>query len=239
MTSSELPFNKLADHMGRTYLRYSFTKGTKQEVNFLFGDGIVAKGSRVLDVGCGPGRHAVELAKRGCVVHGIDISEAFIDVAREDAGSLNATFSVADARSMDFESEFDVAICICQGAFGMHADELFDRKVLAGIRRALKPGGELFLTAFNAYFSVRHHLTADFDAAAGVSAERTTVLNAAGESLEGDLITGCYTPRELRLMAEIAGFSEIRVFGAEPGAFGHAIPQVDLPELILRAKVYK
>ena len=239
MTSPELPFNALAEHMGRTYLRYSFTKGTKQEVDFLFDSGIVAHGSRVLDVGCGPGRHAVELAKRGCIVHGIDISESFIQVAREDAASLPATFEVADARCMKFENEFDIAICICQGAFGMHPDDLFDRKVLAGIARALRPGGELFLTAFNAYFSIRHHVSAEFDASAGISTERTKVLNETGESLEGELITGCYTPRELRLMAEMAGFGQIRVFGGEPGAFAENAPQVDLPELILRAQLVR
>ena len=222
--------------MGRAYLRYSFTKGTVKEVDHLFDTGLIAVGDRVLDVGCGPGRHALELARRGCTVHGVDISERFVQIAREDAGDLCATFDVVDAREMSFDSEFDAAVCICQGAFGMHSDELFDRKVMQGIFDALKPGGRLFLTAFSAYFSVRHHVSADFDAASGISVEQTVVRSEAGQDLEVELTTGCYTPRELRLLAEITGFADVRIFGAEPGAFSEGPPSLDLPELILRAR---
>lgn len=236
MNQDEAPFNRLADHMGRAYLRYSFTKGTRQEVEYLFASGVISAGNRVLDVGCGPGRHSLEIARRGCFTHGIDISERFIAIAREDAGDISATFEVLDARNLGFADEFDAAICICQGAFGMHSDELFDRKVLEGIFRSLKPGGQIFLTAFSAYFSVRHHVEANFDAATGISVEQTTVLSEEGRPLEVDLTTGCYTPRELRLLAEITGFEAVEVLGGEPGAFSDALPSTDLPELILRAR---
>ena len=66
---------------GSAYLRYSFTKGTVQEVDFVVDALGLKPGDRVLDVGCGPGRHAHELARRGLVVHGIDISQRFIELA--------------------------------------------------------------------------------------------------------------------------------------------------------------
>ena len=56
-------------------------------------------GQRVLDVGCGPGRHAHELARRGIACHGIDISARFVELAREDAPP-GATFERLDARAL-------------------------------------------------------------------------------------------------------------------------------------------
>ena len=91
-------FEPIADHLGAAYLRYSFTKGTVQEVDFLVDALGLEPGQRVLDVGCGPGRHAHELARRGIAVHGIDISHRFVDLARGDAPP-GATFERLDARA--------------------------------------------------------------------------------------------------------------------------------------------
>ena len=74
-------FEGLADHLGSAYLRYSFTKGTVAECDHLVDVLSLDAGMRVLDVGCGPGRHAHELARRGVEVHGIDISQTFIDLS--------------------------------------------------------------------------------------------------------------------------------------------------------------
>ena len=58
-------FEGIADHLGTSYLRYSFTMGTANEVDFLVDELGLQPGMRVLDVGCGPGRHAYALAERG------------------------------------------------------------------------------------------------------------------------------------------------------------------------------
>src|ERR671913_682751 len=89
-------FEDLADHLGSAYLRYSFTKGTEQEVDFLVDVLALAPGMRVLDVGCGPGRHAHALARRGMEVVGVDISQRFVDLATANAPP-GATFRRADA----------------------------------------------------------------------------------------------------------------------------------------------
>src|SRR5262245_58409176 len=98
--------------MGAAYLRYSFTKGTEQEVAFLVDELGLKPGMRLLDVGCGPGRHAYALAERGIEVVGVDISQRFVDLANDDAPP-GATFLRADARALAFDGDFDVAISLC------------------------------------------------------------------------------------------------------------------------------
>src|SRR3982751_4877735 len=71
-------FEAVADHLGGAYLRYSFTKGTEQEVSFLVECLGLPPGARILDVGCGPGRHAHALGRLGFDVVGVDISERFV-----------------------------------------------------------------------------------------------------------------------------------------------------------------
>src|SRR5438270_9059508 len=115
-------FEDVADHLGAAYLRYSFTKGTEQEVPFLVDRLGLAPGARILDVGCGPGRHAHALGRLGFEVVGVDISDRFVGLARQATPSDAAvTFQRADARVLTFDAEFDAVISLCQGAFGLSA----------------------------------------------------------------------------------------------------------------------
>jgi SAM-dependent methyltransferase len=228
-------FEPIADHLGSAYLRYSFTKGTSQEVDFVVESLGLEVGDRVLDIGCGPGRHAHDLAHRGMVVHGIDISRRFIDLASESAPE-GATFERMDARSMPFDAEFDAAICLCQGAFGLMTVEGENEAVLAGIAAALKPGGMLALSAFSSYFSVKYHESATFDAARGVSHERTEVRDEQGVATEVDLWTTCFTPRELHLLCERVGLDVVGIWSVEPGAYGRTPPSTESPEFLVIAR---
>lgn len=227
-------FEPIASHLGTAYLRYSFTKGTVNEVDTVVRLLGLSAGDRVLDVGCGPGRHAHELARRGMKVHGVDISERFIDIARS-AAPVGATFERMDARSLCFDAEFDAALCLCQGAFGLMTEDGGDELVLAGIARALRPGGRLALSAFNAYFSVRYHTEATFDAASGVSHEVTEVRDEQGNVRSVDLWTGCYTPRELGLLARTCGLRPERILSVDPGAYGEQAPTLESSEYLLIA----
>ena len=230
-------FEPIAEHMGAAYLRYSFTKGTRQETDFLMSALNLQPGMRVLDVGCGPGRHAYELARRGLIVHGIDISERFVELAKADAPE-GATFERIDARHLHFDGEFDVVICLCQGAFGLMTANGDDEVVLAGMARALRPGGQLALSAFNAYFAVKYFAVeggSEFDADSGVNHEITEVRNEAGEPQQVDLWTGCYTPRELRVLLRIAGLTVDSINSVEPGDYGTVAPTTETAEFLVLA----
>lgn len=237
-------FEPLADHMGPAYLRYSFTKGTAQEVDFLLETLSLEAGARVLDVGCGPGRHAHEMARRGVEVVGVDISERFVDLAGAGAPD-GATFVRGDARALAFDAEFDAAVSLCQGAYGLGGPGPFvgdpqnlgsDLAVLEAMRRALRPGGRVALSAFSAYFQVRWLEGQDsFDAATGVNHEVTEVLDDTGAAMPADLWTTCTTPRELHLLAERAGLVVDHIWSVTPGDYARRAPGIDTPEFLLVA----
>lgn len=244
MTSpnSEQPghwFEAMADHLGPAYLRYSFTKGTENEVTFLIDALGLVEGQRVLDVGCGPGRHAHALAKRGMDVVGIDISQRFIDLAKAEATD-GATFIRMDAREMDWDQEFDAAISLCQGAFGLLAGrggDDDDGLVIDRMATALRPGGRLAVSAFSAYFQVRWlEETDDFDASSGVNHEVTMLRDGDGNEAPFDLWTSCFTPRELRLIASQAGLEVVDIWSVTPGDYRREPPNIGTPELLLLAE---
>jgi SAM-dependent methyltransferase len=231
-------FNPVAEFLGTAYLRNSFTKGTDQEVAFLVETFGLEPGTRVLDVGCGPGRHALALARRGISVHGVDLSPDFIDLARASAAAedLPATFEVQDVRELAFDSEFDAVICLCQGGFGLLGGN-HEEDVIGRIGRAAKPGGAVALSAFSAVFAIRWLEDGEeFNPSTGVLHELANVRNPEGQEQVFDLWTTCFTVRELSLLARTSGLEVIAIHGVQPGKYAAGTPTVDDPELLLLAR---
>lgn len=241
---TSLWFNEVAAFLGAAYWApdtgrvSAFTAGTDQEVAFLAGALDLRAGQTLLDVGCGPGRHALALAARGVDVVGLDASPDFVALARQAAAdrSVPARFVLADVRDLDADGEYDALICLCQGGFGLLGGR-DDVTVFRHLVRAVRPGGLLAVTAFSALFAARFLEPGEtLDAATGVLHERTTLRNTRGEERATDLWTTCFTARELELLAALADADVVALHGVAPGRYATTPPTLEHPELLLVAR---
>lgn len=119
---------------------------TRAEVDFAIAKLALAPGARVLDVPCGNGRHALELAARGFSVVGVDLAEEFIAEARASSRQRQLSsidWRLADMRQLPWQAEFDAAICL-GNSFGYLEHEA-TLHFLRAVARALKPGGRFLL----------------------------------------------------------------------------------------------
>ncbi len=112
--------------------------------------------ARILDVPCGYGRHAVELAARGFAVTGVDISDVQLARARQraDQAGVAVTWVRQDVRTLALAAEFDAAICMFL-SFGYFDTDEENFAMLAGIARALRPGGRFVLDYWNREYEIR------------------------------------------------------------------------------------
>lgn len=107
---------------------------------------------RVLDVACGPGRHAIVLAKRYFEVTAVDLSMSLLHHAhaRAQKEKLNIRFLQLDMRSLDFSDEFDLAVQLFS-SFGYFDTVEEDFQVLTGVRKSLKDTGLYVLDLMNPF----------------------------------------------------------------------------------------
>jgi SAM-dependent methyltransferase len=225
-------FEAIAAHAREAYLRYSFTRGTEQEVSFLVAELGLEPGTRVLDVGCGPGRHCHALRRHGVETVGLDVSSAFLAAAGE------GSWVRGDARRLPFgKGAFDAAISLCQGGFGLLGGSE-DASVVSEMAASVKDGGRIAITAFSAYFAVGNMEEGDsFDASSGVNHERAEVRDPEGRVESFDLWTTCFTPRELRLIADAARVEVRGLWSVRPGAYSRTPPGIEQPEFLLIGEV--
>lgn len=236
---SGILYRSIGDFLGENYLEYGFTKGTVQEVDFLIDLLDLPTGARILDVGCGPGRHSLELARRGFRTVGVDISKRFVEIASQTsrAEHLTAEFHVHDAKLMQFRTEFDAVICLCEGAFGLAGSDEAHKQVLRNIFNALKPGGWFVLTAINSYSVVQQKPSPElFDAYTGTSREIETIHSPEDEWRDVMICTTTFTFRELKLLSEYCGFQVDAGYGCTAGQFERRPLTINDVEIMLVAR---
>ncbi|MDZ7337745.1 MAG: methyltransferase domain-containing protein [candidate division KSB1 bacterium] len=232
-------YRELFDRLGVKYLDYPFTQGTKQEVSFLIQALALTPTTRVLDIGCGAGRHCIELAKRGFWSVGVDLSRRMVQVARQCAAQQGVSVRVvrADARALPFSEAFDVAISLCEGAFGIMDGDQDDLRLLLEVYRALRPGALLLLNVLHAAFAFRHPENDDLlevERSVGHWTERG--VGEDGVPFELKCVNRYYTCAEIRLLLEFCGFEVIAFWGSLAGHFEQRPVALDDFEFLVLAR---
>ena len=209
---------------------------TRAETAFLKKHLALSPATRVLDVPCGHGRLAIELAADGCDVTGVDLSSELLGAARELASrrgvSDRISWHVADMRDLPADGRFDAAFCM-GGSFGYLGDES-DAAFLRAVARALAPGGRFALDASKALepllavFRERHDLTAGgirfeaenrYDARRGVYENRYRLTRLSDGTVEEKLAAHrIYSVSQHCAMLEAAGLEVLELFGSTQGA---------------------
>jgi SAM-dependent methyltransferase len=197
----------------------------------------VPVGGDVLDVPCGWGRITLPLARAGCRVTGVDLSPRLTAIARRDArrSGLPVRIRRGDMRRLPFRAEFDAALSL-YSSFGFFDDPADDRAVLAGMARAVRPGGHVLLeglardalargwqpTWFAERDGVRVLEDRTFDHALSRVTSRWEFQRADARgryrTIERHTLTlRLYTPGELCAMANAVGLAVTRLLGGYDG----------------------
>jgi SAM-dependent methyltransferase len=156
MTHPDWPVAFFDDDYLRIYHAMISPAVTAGEVDFLAGALEPPPGGTVVDVACGTGRHAIGLAARGYEVTGVDFNPRYLAAAATAAAAAgtHASWIEADMRALPFDRAFDAAYSYFT-SFGYFSDEDNER-VMAGVARALKPGGRFLLDVVNRDWILTH-----------------------------------------------------------------------------------
>lgn len=200
---------------------------TAAEVEFLIDRLGLGAGDAVLDAGCGFGRHAVELARRGFSVTAVDPSEAMINSAKRLAAEAGAAvnFVTAPLEACRFETKFDGAICLFT-TLGQVSAAGENAALLDAILDALKPGGRLIVEVPQRETAVSVLRPSDkfggtqikrsYDPASRRVTERFTVRD--GDQTRRFLLQyRLYSAEELAELLLNAGFEIVAQFGGYDG----------------------
>lgn len=230
-------YESLFENYGQAYDNEVFTQGTSGECDFIENEIGFDKSLKILDVGCGTGRHAIELTKRGYTVTGIDLSESQLARAAEKAAAegLQIDFRRHDARDLSFDREYDVAIMLCEGGFPLMETDEMNFEILRNVTKSLRDRGKFIFTTLNGLFPLYHSVeefcasgaqeggatyrSNTFDLMTFRDHNITEIADDAGEMKTLECNERYYVPSEITWLLKSLGFTKIEIFGAKLGSY--------------------
>jgi SAM-dependent methyltransferase len=230
-------YESLFENYAKKYDKECFVQGTSGECDFIEEEINRDKSLNIIDIGCGTGRHAIELTKRGYNVTGVDLSESQLKRAREKAKDegVEVDFQKHDARNLPFEGEFDLAIMLCEGGFSLMETDAMNFEILKNATKALKSKCKFMFTTLNGLFPLFHSVKEFYESAGKEGAaickgcsfdlmtfrdHNTTVFeDDSGNKKELKCNERYYVPSEITWFLKTLGYNKIDIFGAKLGAF--------------------
>lgn len=221
-----------------------FTRNTIAEVDFLVEELELQPGRSILDVGCGTGRHSIEMARRGYRVTGLDLSQEMLARAASAAGAAGVEVEWIRSNATEFTlpAKYDAAICLCEGAFGLlgQLDDPIGQPlaILCNISRSLKPDAKAVFTVLNGAAMLRRYHNKDV--AEGRFDPLTMVESYGYPPQEGlppiPVRERAFVPTELRLLFCAAGMSVLSIWGGTAGNWGRRTLDLDEIEIMVVAR---
>ncbi len=236
-------WEKFFDSHALVYMDNVFVTNTLAEVDFILEELKLGPGSKILDMGCGTGRHAIELAKRGYQVTGVDISSGMIAEGKKNAAEAGVKINWIQSDAVKFTSseEFDAALCLCEGAFCLldMDDDLIehDLSILRNIYVSLKPDAKLIMTTLNGYRMIRQYTNKDIEKDCFDPVLLCEVVPVEYDTPDGKkevtIKQHGYLPSDLSLLFKLAGFEVENIWGGTAGNWGKR--SIDLDEMEIMA----
>lgn len=205
---------------------------TKEEVDNILSLLKISPPASVLDLCCGPGRHCLELARRGFSVTGVDKTKTYLSKARNLAKkeNLKAEFVQQDMRKFCRPDTFDAAINLFT-SFGYFEKIEDDKKVLRNVYRSLKRGGIFLMETMGKEILARIFRERDWYEIDGniwleerrvlkdwTWVESRWILIKGNKKLEHTISLRLYSAAELRALLKESGFGSVSVYGDLVGA---------------------
>jgi len=244
MKTEHSPWQQFHDLEAPNYDQLCFTQNTAREIEFMLDILNLSPGASILDVGCGTGRHAVELARKGFAVTGIDLSSGMVTQARDKArvAKVEIEWVQADASTFSLDKRFDAVICICEGSFGLlgGANDAIEHplSILRNISRSLRPGSKALFTMLSAFKMIRERSPEDIEQGRFDPLTMTTSTDySPGEGLPAiRLRERAFTPTEITLLFQLAGLSVLNIWGGTAGNWGKRAIELDEYEIMVVAQ---